>query len=70
MASTVWRGQLTFGLVSLPVRLYTAARRERVRMHYVKQTAAAEPEPDAGSEPPAEPQPIARVHQSLTAAAD
>jgi DNA end-binding protein Ku len=28
MASTVWRGHLTFGLVSLPVRLYSAARGE------------------------------------------
>ena len=35
MASTVWRGHLTFGLVSFPVRLHIAARRERVRMHYV-----------------------------------
>jgi len=30
MASTVWRGHLTFGLVSLPVRLYSAARGESV----------------------------------------
>ena len=30
MASTVWRGHLTFGLVSLPVRLYSAARGETV----------------------------------------
>ena len=36
MASSVWRGQLTFGLVSFPVRLQIAARRERVRMHYVR----------------------------------
>jgi DNA end-binding protein Ku len=28
MASTVWKGHLTFGLVSLPVKLYTAARSE------------------------------------------
>jgi DNA end-binding protein Ku len=26
MASSIWKGQLQFGLVSLPVRLYTAAR--------------------------------------------
>ena len=26
MASTVWKGHLTFGLVSFPVRLYSAAR--------------------------------------------
>jgi len=28
MASTVWRGHLTFGLVSFPVRLFSAARGE------------------------------------------
>jgi DNA end-binding protein Ku len=28
MASTVWKGHLTFGLVSLPVKLYSAARSE------------------------------------------
>jgi DNA end-binding protein Ku len=30
MASTVWRGYLTFGLISIPVRLFRAARAERV----------------------------------------
>ena len=35
MPSIVWKGHLTFGLVSIPVKLYRAARRERVRMHYV-----------------------------------
>ena len=30
MASTVWKGHLTFGLVSIPVRLVRAARAERV----------------------------------------
>jgi DNA end-binding protein Ku len=30
MASTVWKGHLTFGLVSLPVRLFSAARAESV----------------------------------------
>jgi DNA end-binding protein Ku len=39
MAVTVWKGQLTFGLVSVPVRLYRAARKERVRLHYVRQAA-------------------------------
>ena len=28
MATSVWKGHLTFGLVSLPVRLFTAARSE------------------------------------------
>src|SRR5579884_1230232 len=30
MASTVWKGHLTFGLVSFPVKLYTAARGESI----------------------------------------
>ena len=30
MASTVWKGHLTFGLVSMPVKLYSAARSETV----------------------------------------
>ncbi|HLJ85895.1 MAG TPA: Ku protein [Candidatus Angelobacter sp.] len=30
MASTVWKGYLTFGLLSLPVKLYSAARSETV----------------------------------------
>lgn len=36
MASTVWRGYVTFGLISIPVRLFRAARAERVglrRLH-------------------------------------
>ncbi|MGH9719822.1 MAG: Ku protein [Bryobacteraceae bacterium] len=30
MASSVWRGHVTFGLVSLPVRLFSAARSESI----------------------------------------
>jgi DNA end-binding protein Ku len=30
MASTVWRGHLTFGLVSFPIRLFSAARSETI----------------------------------------
>src|SRR5439155_21992000 len=30
MASTVWKGHLTFGLVSMPVKLYSAARSESI----------------------------------------
>src|SRR5271165_6817316 len=30
MASTVWKGHLTFGLVSFPVKLFTAARSESI----------------------------------------
>ena len=30
MAATVWKGYITFGLISIPVRLHTAARSNRV----------------------------------------
>jgi DNA end-binding protein Ku len=30
MAATVWKGHLTFGLVSLPIKLFTAARSETI----------------------------------------
>src|SRR5690349_25065148 len=33
MAVTVWKGHLTFGLISIPVRLLRAARRERISLH-------------------------------------
>jgi DNA end-binding protein Ku len=33
MASTVWKGHLTFGLISIPVRLYSAARSERISLN-------------------------------------
>ena len=35
MASTIWKGPITFGLVSFPVRLQKAARKERVALRYV-----------------------------------
>ncbi len=30
MATTVWKGHLTFGLISIPIRLFAAARGERI----------------------------------------
>jgi DNA end-binding protein Ku len=33
MASSVWKGAITFGLLSIPIRLYTAARSERTSLH-------------------------------------
>jgi DNA end-binding protein Ku len=30
MASTVWKGHLTFGLISMPIRMFAAARSERI----------------------------------------
>lgn len=41
MPATVWRGHLSFGLVSVPVHLAVAARPERVEFHMVN--------PDTGS---------------------
>lgn len=38
MASTVWKGHLTFGLVSLPVKLFTAARAETVSFNQLHRT--------------------------------
>lgn len=38
MASTVWKGHLTFGLVSLPVKLYSAARGETVSFNQLHKT--------------------------------
>ncbi len=37
MANTVWKGQLTFGLVSFPVRLVRAARKDRIPLRYVRE---------------------------------
>jgi DNA end-binding protein Ku len=37
MAITVWKGQLTFGLVSVPVRLVRAARKDRIPLRYVQE---------------------------------
>jgi len=37
MASIVWKGYLSFGLVSFPVRLFSAARAEAVRFHMLHQ---------------------------------
>ena len=42
MASSVWRGRITFGLVTLPVRLVKAARRERAKFRRVQKTGGAE----------------------------
>ena len=36
MASTVWRGFVTFGLISIPVRLFRAARPERISLRRVQ----------------------------------
>jgi DNA end-binding protein Ku len=38
MATSVWKGHLTFGLVSLPVRLFSAARAESVSFNLLHKT--------------------------------
>ncbi|HVV45638.1 MAG TPA: Ku protein [Bryobacteraceae bacterium] len=43
VASTVWKGQLTFGLVSFAVRLVRAARKDRIPLRYVRQTRSPAP---------------------------
>src|ERR1041385_762307 len=57
MASTVWKGYLTFGLVSIPVRLVKAARAERVSLRQLyrpKRTQTIEP-PRLETPPPPPP---------------
>src|SRR3954447_18900251 len=54
MAAITWKGRIAFGMVSIPVRLYKAARRERIRFHHVYQPEA-EDEAEAPDPPPMEP---------------
>lgn len=35
MASTVWKGYVSFGLISVPIRLYAAARESHVSFHQI-----------------------------------
>ena len=42
MASTIWRGYITFGLISVPVRLFRAARAERVSFRRLHREEPAE----------------------------
>jgi len=41
MAATVWKGFLTFGLISIPVRLFTAARPDRVSFNQLSKKTHA-----------------------------
>jgi DNA end-binding protein Ku len=45
MASTIWRGFVVFGVISIPVRLFRAARAERVSLRRVRRE-----EPEQASE--------------------
>ncbi|MBV9404317.1 MAG: Ku protein [Acidobacteriaceae bacterium] len=64
MAATVWRGYITFGLISIPVRLFRAARPERVGLRRLYR-----PEPPVTSpEPELPPEPISRSEQRFQGA--
>ena len=54
MAASVWKGYITFGLISIPVRLVRAARSERVPL---RELYSAKPLPVEDS-PSAEPAPV------------
>lgn len=41
MASTVWKGYISFGLISVPVRLFAAAREEHVSFHQIHKTCGS-----------------------------
>jgi DNA end-binding protein Ku len=68
MAVTVWKGHLTFGLVSIPVRLFRAARKETVKFHqlYRAERPEASPEepPDNLFQATAAPIPVSRIQQA------
>jgi DNA end-binding protein Ku len=55
--STVWKGHLTFGLVSIPIKLYRAARAEKVSFRHVYRAPAAAAPPVEPDEPAWEPPP-------------
>src|SRR5581483_7376164 len=50
MASTVWRGYISFGLITIPVRLFRAARAERVALRRLYR-GDSPPEPETIPEP-------------------
>ncbi len=52
MAATVWKGHLSFGLISIPVKLYRAARAERVALHQLYRAGAARSQAPPPERPP------------------
>lgn len=71
MASTVWRGYLTFGLVSIPVRLFRAARAERVSFRRMyRESPVSEPESDDVPEPGVKEGPKTSSSKTFAAALD
>src|SRR5215472_4111003 len=86
MPSIVWKGHLTFGLISIPVKLFRAARRERIRLHYVHRPSVVDRlaeetleesvpaklhvDEETTSVDPTPVAPISRVRQTLVGAGD
>jgi DNA end-binding protein Ku len=52
MASSVWKGHITFGLITIPVRLLRAARSERVPLRELQRTEEPVPDEEAPQPPP------------------
>src|SRR4051794_14654517 len=69
MAATVWKGHLTFGLISLPVKLHRAARAERVSFRQLYGAAAGRVkqvyirDEEESPEEPEEETPVQREHR-------
>ena len=40
MASTIWKGYITFGLISIPVRLFAAARTDRISFNMLHEVCS------------------------------
>jgi DNA end-binding protein Ku len=38
MAASVWKGAISFGLLSIPIRMYPAARTQRIDLHQIHKT--------------------------------
>jgi len=51
MVGPVWKGHLTFGLISIPVRLLRAARRERISLHQLHRRESPSEADDAEMQP-------------------
>src|SRR5438067_343328 len=67
MPASVWKGRLAFGMVAIPVRLFKAARRERIRFHRVYRPAAPPEPPEPDEEeiepPPSRPPSRSSIHE-------
>lgn len=57
MAATVWKGFITFGLISIPVRLFRAARPERVSLRRLYRSGSSSSNGSSSSEKSAEEKP-------------